>query len=117
MHVSQKFERLLDAHRRPDGGRWTGQKLDEATGGVVTRSYVTNLRKGRIESPGYEKLAAVAKAMGFSRELWFEEGLGDGMPTGPGTTPTPSPAVSSTSSMPSGTRRRASPTRTPRLPA
>jgi len=41
----------------------------------VTRSYVTNLRKGRIESPGYEKLAAMAKAMGFPPELWFEEHL------------------------------------------
>jgi transcriptional regulator with XRE-family HTH domain len=43
-------------------------------GGVVTRSYVTSLRKGRIENPGYEKLAAIAKAMGFPPELWFEEG-------------------------------------------
>jgi hypothetical protein len=46
MHVSQKFEQLVDAHRRPDGSRWTGQQLDEATGGDVTRSYATNLRKG-----------------------------------------------------------------------
>ena len=82
MHVSQKFERLLDAYRRPDGSRWTGQQLDEATGGVVTRSYFTNLRKGRIESPGYEKMAAIAKAMGFPPEAWFEEGVGCA-PAGP----------------------------------
>jgi hypothetical protein len=54
MHVAQKFEQLLEAYRRPDGHRWTRQQLDEATGGVVPRSYVTNLSKGRIESPGYE---------------------------------------------------------------
>jgi hypothetical protein len=65
MHVAQRFEYLLDTYRRPDGHRWTGQQLDEATGGVVTRSYVTNLRKGRIENPGMDKLAALAKAMGF----------------------------------------------------
>ena len=76
MHVAQKFEHLLEAYRHPDGGRWTGQQLDEATGGIVTRSYVTNLRKGRIESPGYEKLAAIAKAMGFAPEVWFEEAAG-----------------------------------------
>jgi len=76
MHISQKFEHLLDAHRRPDGSRWTGQQLDEATGGVVTRSYFTNLRKGRIENPGYEKMKAIAKAMGFPPEAWFEEGVG-----------------------------------------
>jgi len=82
MHVSQKFEQLLETYRRPDGHRWTGQQLDEATGGVVTRSYVTNLRKGRIENPGYEKMRALAKAMGFAPEVWFEEGLGDGRSIG-----------------------------------
>jgi transcriptional regulator with XRE-family HTH domain len=76
MHVSQKFEHLLDKYRRPDGSRWTGQRLEEATGGVVTRSYFVNLRKGRIESPGYEKMAAIAKAMGFPPEAWFSEGNG-----------------------------------------
>jgi transcriptional regulator with XRE-family HTH domain len=75
MHVAQRFEHLLDTYRRPDGHRWTGQQLDEATGGVVTRSYVTNLRKGRIENPGYEKMKAIAKAMGFAPEVWFEDGL------------------------------------------
>jgi transcriptional regulator with XRE-family HTH domain len=78
MHVAQKFEYLLDTYRRPDGHRWTGQQLDEATGRVVTRSYVTNLRKGRIENPGYEKMKALAKAMGFPVEVWFDEGLGEG---------------------------------------
>ena len=73
MHVAQRFERLLDAYRRQDGTPWTGQKLDEATGGVVTRAYVTNLRKGRIENPGYEKLLAIARAMGFPPALWFED--------------------------------------------
>jgi hypothetical protein len=78
MHVAQKFEHLLDTYRRPDGHRWTGQQLDEATGGIVTRSYVTNLRKGRIENPGYGKMRAIAKAMGFAPEVWFEEHFGEG---------------------------------------
>src|SRR5215213_633564 len=78
MHIAQKFEHLIDTYRHTDGRRWTGQEIDEATGGVVSRSYVTNLRKGRIENPGYEKLAAMAKAMGFPPEVWFEDGLGEG---------------------------------------
>jgi transcriptional regulator with XRE-family HTH domain len=82
MHIAQKFEALLEIYRRPDGRRWSGQEIDEATGGVVTRSYVTNLRKGRIENPGYEKLAAMAKAMGFQPEVWFEEGLSEGRSIG-----------------------------------
>jgi transcriptional regulator with XRE-family HTH domain len=79
MHIAQKFEALLEMYRRPDGRKWSGQEIDEATGGVVTRSYVTNLRKGRIENPGYEKMKAIAKAMGFAPEVWFEDGLGEGL--------------------------------------
>ncbi len=46
---------------------------EKDTGGVVPRSYVTNLREGRIESPGYEKMRAIAKAMGFPSEAWFSD--------------------------------------------
>jgi transcriptional regulator with XRE-family HTH domain len=76
LHVAQRFERFLDTYCRPDGRRWGGAELQKATGGIVTRSYVTNLRKGRIENPGYEKMRAIANAMGFPPEMWFEENLG-----------------------------------------
>ncbi len=39
----------------------------------MTRSYATNLRKGRIGSPGLNKLEAIANAMGFPPALWFGE--------------------------------------------
>jgi transcriptional regulator with XRE-family HTH domain len=85
MHIAQKFEALLEMYPRPDGRKWTGAQLAKATGGVVPRSYVTNLRKGRIENPGNEKMRAIAMAMGFTPEVWFEEGLGSegGTPVGP----------------------------------
>jgi transcriptional regulator with XRE-family HTH domain len=83
LHVAQRFERLLDAYRRPDRSRWTGQQLDESTGGVVTRSYVTNLRKGRIDNPGYEKMLAIARAMGFAPEAWFGDAPGQRTQGGP----------------------------------
>jgi hypothetical protein len=73
LRISQKFEQLRDRYRRPDGTRWNGQQLQDATSGVVTRSYVSMMRKGRIENPGFDKLRAVAKAMGFPPESWFEE--------------------------------------------
>jgi transcriptional regulator with XRE-family HTH domain len=82
MHIAQKFEALLEMYRRPDGRKWSGQEIDEATGGVVSRSYVTNLRKGRIENPRYEKMRAIAKAMGFAPEVWFEDSLGEGRSIG-----------------------------------
>jgi hypothetical protein len=83
LHLAQRFEHLLDAHRRPDGRRWTGQQLDEATGGVVSRSYFVNFQKGRIESPGYEKMRAIAKAMGFPPGAWFEQMSASGARTVP----------------------------------
>jgi transcriptional regulator with XRE-family HTH domain len=49
----------------------------------VTRSYFTNLRKGRIENPGYEKMMAIAKAMGFPPAAWFKEIPGNGTPAIP----------------------------------
>jgi len=73
VQIAQKFEHFLETYRRPDGSRWGGQDLHDATGGVVTRSYVSTVRKGRIENPGFEKLRAIAKAMDFPPELWFED--------------------------------------------
>ncbi len=73
-HVSERFGRLLDLYRKPDGSPWGGQDLENATGGAVTRSYVSNLRNGRIGSPGLDKLEAIANAMGFPPQLWFGEG-------------------------------------------
>ncbi len=76
-HVSRRLLGLLALYRKPDGGEWGGQDLENATGGAVTRSYVANLKKGRIESPGLAKLEAIAAAMGFPPALWFggvEEG-------------------------------------------
>ena len=70
-HVSERFRRLLALYRKPDGGEWGGQDLENATGGAVTRSYVANLKNGRIENPGLAKLEAISGAMGFPPALWF----------------------------------------------
>jgi transcriptional regulator with XRE-family HTH domain len=73
MHASRKFRALLNAYRRPDGSMWTGQALQDATNGFVSRSYVTQLRKGGIANPRLDKLQALAEVMGFPPQLWFEE--------------------------------------------
>lgn len=75
-HASERFRRLLALYWRPDGREWGGQDLQVVTGGVVSRSYVSNLRKGRIDNPGLAKLEAIAGAMGFPPALWFSEGAG-----------------------------------------
>ena len=79
-HVSERFLRLLALYRKPDGSAWGGQDLEDATGGAVTRSYVSNLKSGRIENPGIAKLGAIAGAMGFPPALWFGGGGGERAP-------------------------------------
>ena len=76
-HVSERFVRLLSLYRKPDGSEWGGQDLENATVGAVTRSYVANLKKGRIENPGLAKLEAISGAMGFPPALWFGDGEGN----------------------------------------
>ena len=70
-HVSETCARLLALYRKPDGSEWGGQGLENATGWAVTRSYVANLKAGRIENPGLAKLEAISKAMGLPPALWF----------------------------------------------
>jgi transcriptional regulator with XRE-family HTH domain len=107
----------METYRRPDGRRWSGQAIDKVTGGIVTRSYVTNLRKGRMENPGLEKMRAIAKAMGFPPEMWFEEDLGSEAGRLRGRRGEASLVGLSISSRPSRILRAASPTRIQRWPA
>ncbi len=44
-HVSERFGRLLALCRKPDGPERGGQDLEKATGGAVTRSYISNARR------------------------------------------------------------------------
>lgn len=81
-HVSGRFRRLLALYRKLDGGEWGGQDLEDATGGAVTRSYVSNLKAGRIENPGLTKMEAIAGAMGFPPALWFGGGGEERVPDG-----------------------------------
>ena len=80
-HVSERFLRLLALYRKPDGSEWGGQDIENATGGAVTRSYVANLKQGRIENPGLAKLEAISEAMGFPPALWFGDAGKEGRTT------------------------------------
>ena len=71
-HYAEKFRHLLKSYPRPGGGRWRGRDLERATNGFVNGSYVTALKKGRIDRPGLDKLRRIAEVMGFPFELWLE---------------------------------------------
>ncbi len=63
---------FLDRHKKPDGSIWSAKDIEAATDGFVTASYFLNLKADRIRQPGYERLRAIARAMGFPTVLWYE---------------------------------------------
>jgi transcriptional regulator with XRE-family HTH domain len=69
----ERFERFREIYRRPDGKKWSNMDIERATGGFVRGNYITNLKAGRIEQPGIDRLAAIAQVMGFPTELWFHK--------------------------------------------
>ena len=66
------FARLLEMYPHPEGGKWTGPRMQEATGGFVNAAYFSNLLAGRIKQPGLDKLKVIAETMGFPPQLWLE---------------------------------------------
>ena len=69
---ANRFENIRDRYRRDDGTRWGGAALERATGGKVSRSYVSKLRAGRVEEPSFEKIHALSIAMGVPLEEWVQ---------------------------------------------
>lgn len=81
------FAQLLEMYPHPAGGKWTGPRMQEATGGFVNAAYFSNLLAGRIKQPGLDKLKTIAETMGFPPQLWLEEPewWGGHEPQGPST--------------------------------
>lgn len=70
---ARKFRIMLEVIPHPQGGTWSGTKMERATGGKVKTSYFSSLRDGHIHIPRVDKIEAIAEAMGFSPELWFRD--------------------------------------------
>lgn len=70
---ARKFRIMLEVIPHPAGGKWSGTKMQRATGGKVKTSYFSSLRDGHIHIPRVDKIEAIAGAMGFPPELWFKD--------------------------------------------
>jgi transcriptional regulator with XRE-family HTH domain len=70
---AEKLELLLETFRRADGERWTLREIENATGEVVSASYLSSIRKRRIKRVGTRQRRAMARVMGFPIELWDAE--------------------------------------------
>lgn len=64
---------MLRVFAAPDGGGWTGTKMERATGGRVITSYFSSLRDGHISIPRADKLEWISQAMSFPVQLWFRD--------------------------------------------
>jgi transcriptional regulator with XRE-family HTH domain len=71
--AAAKFAELLLRFPREDGEPWRPVEIEAATGGRVTSSYVSALKKGKFKKPGIRQLELIAQAMGFPFELWLTE--------------------------------------------
>lgn len=69
---AEKFAIMLRVISHPDGGSWTGTKMERATGGAVSTSYFSSLVYDQIEVPRADKIEVIAEAMGFPPGLWFK---------------------------------------------
>lgn len=78
---AEKFELLLDMFPVPDRlhlssseeRRWRNSEISEASGARLSTSYLSALRRAKIEDPGFVKLDLLAQIMGFPTELWVLE--------------------------------------------
>lgn len=68
-----RFEQLRDKYRRDDGSKWSGAAIERASNGEINGRYVSELRRGKIDDPGVNKLLAISRAMGFPPWEWFED--------------------------------------------
>lgn len=75
----EKFEQLRNKHRRDDGSKWSGAAIERAAHGEINGRYISELRRGKIQDPGVNKLLAISRAMGFDPREWFEEQDTEGM--------------------------------------
>ena len=66
-----KFEIMLKLFEAPYGGEWTALEMEKATDGEVAAQYFLALKDGKVGIPEWEKIDAIAGAMGFPSPLWF----------------------------------------------
>lgn len=71
--LSRRFRHFQNIHRRDDGSKWTGASLQRATRGRVSESWVSKLKTGRLDDPGFTKIYAISRVMGIPLGAWMEE--------------------------------------------
>jgi hypothetical protein len=69
------FRHFLRTRRRSDESAWTRADIERAMREEVSRFYVSRLRRGLIDDPGF-KVVAISRAMGSPIEAWPDDPTG-----------------------------------------
>lgn len=73
MDWSGRARRVFDRHRHADGRPWTGAEIERATGGSVSRFYVSLLLRGLIREPSFSKIYLISRAVGANLHEWVDD--------------------------------------------
>ncbi len=68
-----RFRHFLRSRRCSDESAWTGADIERAMCEEVSRFYVSRLRRGLIDDPGFKKVVAISRAMGIPIEAWLDD--------------------------------------------
>jgi len=71
--MTEKLDFLFSTVLSPDGDEYTYKEVAEGTKGVVSTSYVWNLRKGKKRNPSRDKIEALARFFNVSPSYFFDE--------------------------------------------
>lgn len=75
---ADKLRMMLDLYPHPEGGRWTPERMGEATDDALDARTFRDLSEGRGDAVGslglsLDEAAAMARAMDFPLELWYRK--------------------------------------------
>lgn len=73
MDWASRAQAIFDRHVHPDGRPSTVAEIERATGGQVSRFYVSLLRRGLIREPGFHKIHLISRAIGADLEEWVPD--------------------------------------------
>ena len=72
--ITEKINFLFSSKLSPDGDEYTYEEAAKGTDGVLSPSYIWNLRKGKKKNPSKDKIVALAHFFNVSPSFFFDEG-------------------------------------------
>ena len=72
MSFAEKLDYLMRRSSKPDGKPYTYAEIVEASGGRLTISHLSQMRRGGRDNPTYEVIQALADVFGVDPQFFFD---------------------------------------------